>query len=108
MGGNNDIKTAGGGYIFLNIDKLILKGEGEKITANGYPKWGSEFDQTLHGGSGGYIFIRSHNMYGENELGTKTMIQAKGGQGKKDGYSGAGGIIYLSGNFTQGFFNVNA
>jgi hypothetical protein len=100
MGGNNDLKTAGGGYIFLNIDKLILKGEGEKMTANGYPKWDSEYDQTLHGGSGGYIFIRSHNVYGDNELSSKAMIQARGGQGKKDGYSGAGGTIYFAGNFT--------
>lgn len=100
MSGNNDLKTAGGGYIFINVDRFILKGEGEKITADGFPKWGTEFSQTLHGGSGGYIFLRSHNMYGDNELGSKTMIQARGGQGKNDGFSGAGGNIYLSGNFT--------
>ena len=68
MGGYNEDKTAGGGYIFLNIDRLVLKGEGGKITANGYPKWESNNDETLHGGSGGYIFIRSHNKYGDNEL----------------------------------------
>ena len=106
-GTSNGQKTAGGGYIFLNLDQLILSGTGEKITADGLPKWDSDIKMTLHGGSGGYIFIKTQNKYGENEIGSKTLIQARGGLGKLDGFAGAGGIIFFAGNFTQGFFNVN-
>jgi len=33
----NHLKTAGGGYIFMNIDSLNIKGSGDKISAKGYP-----------------------------------------------------------------------
>ena len=98
MGAANSVRTAGGGYIYLNIDQLILKGTGEKISADGYPKFGSEIDMTLNGGTGGYIFIKTQNQYGQNEIGSKTMITARGGLGKLDGLAGAGGMIYFAGN----------
>ena len=100
MGAANSPRTAGGGYIYLNIDQLIIDGTGEKISADGFPKFGSETERTLNGGTGGYIFIKTQNKYGENDIGSKTMITARGGLGKRDGLAGAGGMIYFAGNFT--------
>lgn len=98
-----DKGTAGGGYIYINVDSTHFDGDSDRntIEANGWPLASSSKRHTYHGGSGGYIYIKTANIYGKhnNADSTSWRISAQGGNGKLDGFGGSGGIIIVDGNF---------
>jgi len=63
-------------------------------------------EEDLNGGSGGYVYINTTNIFGENYLSTGATISARGGHGKNKGYGGSGGVIVFGKNFKLGTFNV--
>lgn len=92
-----DVRTAGGGHIFLNIDALYLYGEVSKghISANGLPEAGTDDQVTidLNGGSGGYVYINTQNKYNTNTIESEASITVIGGHGTGNGFGGSGGIV---------------
>jgi hypothetical protein len=55
----------------------------------------------LNGGSGGYIYVNTFNIYHENYFDYYASIQAIGGYGKNAGNGGAGGMISFGNNVTS-------
>jgi len=53
----------------------------------------------LAGGSGGYIYVATKNVYDENTYSPNAIIEAKGGYGRGNSFSGAGGVVV----FDEGF-----
>ena len=100
--------TSGGAYIYMNVDSIDLEGDGSSTTleADGWPQAASSKSGTYHGGSGGYIHIKTANVHtAENNKHqhhadkNQWLVSAAGGHGKNAGFGGAGGIIILDGNF---------
>lgn len=52
------------------------------------------------GGSGGYIYVKTTNSLGENDLGDKFRVEAQGGHGTLSHYGGSGGVIIFDGGFS--------
>ena len=103
--------TSGGGYIYMNIDSTHFDGDGQKNTveANGWPQPSSSKSGTYYGGSGGYIHIKTTNIYAKNNVNSNNwIISATGGDGKQDGFGGSGGIIILDGKFSVSYYNYKA
>ena len=67
----------------------------------GWPRESTTKSGTYHGGSGGYIYIKTTNIYGKhnNAESSDWIISASGGDGKENGFGGSGGIIIVDGNF---------
>mmetsp|Transcript_4035 Transcript_4035/g.6816 ORF Transcript_4035/g.6816 Transcript_4035/m.6816 type:complete len:395 (+) Transcript_4035:778-1962(+) len=105
-----DHKTGGGGHIHIDVDSLKLIGFGVQLSACGLPLYKSTMisDLDLNGGSGGYIYIQSHNRFEENLIEYQARIYANGGKGYNKGYGGAGGVIYFDSNVAGGFFSSYA
>lgn len=61
MGNKDESITRGGGHIHLNVDSIRIKGDGEQLSACGFPRFDSNSTtaKDLNGGSGGYIYINS-------------------------------------------------
>ena len=47
----------------------------------------------LNGGSGGYVYVNTQQMYGKNIFDQYARIEVIGGYGKNKGMGGAGGVI---------------
>lgn len=87
----------------MNVDSTHFQGDGKSntIEANGWPRDSTTKSGTYHGGSGGYIYIKTTNIYGKhnNAESSNWIISASGGDGKENGFGGSGGIIIVDGNF---------
>ena len=104
MGNAKDANTAGGGRIVIIADSIVATGYGASLQANAKPyenvARATEFADTLVGGSGGYIYVRTMNHHqAENDLGERFRVEAKGGFGMGRGYGGSGGIVVFEGAF---------
>mmetsp|Transcript_41110 Transcript_41110/g.62471 ORF Transcript_41110/g.62471 Transcript_41110/m.62471 type:complete len:179 (+) Transcript_41110:424-960(+) len=95
-----DTSTQGGGHIQIKVDSVSLRGGGVPLEANGLPIATKSDPDNLNGGSGGYIYIKTTNQFGNNTFDDST-IQALGGFGKNRGYGGSGGVIVLDGDFNR-------
>lgn len=111
MGLTYDKRTAGGGYVQIQAEQLIL-GNHEpghaNIEADGFPNRDTKDDTTMKmGGSGGYIWIKTMNTNSSNEIGPDARITANGGNGAKKGFGGSGGVIVIDGQVnTVGDFKL--
>ena len=87
----------------MNVDSTHFEGDGKTntIEAIGWPSPSSTKSGTYHGGSGGYIHIKTQNVYGKenNPSNQDWRISAFGGSGKQYGFGGSGGIIIVDGKF---------
>ena len=62
----------------------------------------------LAGGSGGYIYVSTVNVYANNTIDEKATISANGGNGFLGSLSGSGGVIVFDKNFTIPVDQVSA
>jgi hypothetical protein len=72
IGLQGDAETAGGGRMVILADSLNILGTGLALQANAKPfeKDASTSNYKLVGGSGGYIYVKTHNkLVKENTLG---------------------------------------
>ena len=65
-------------------------------------------DKVYYGGTGGYVFMATHNNYGDNKISEETLVSARGGYGTRGGAGGSGGIIVIAGNETVPVENADA
>ena len=106
IGKSNDVETAGGGRIIIYADSLTLKGDAAQIQANARPFHDQENRRySLQGGSGGYIYARTAEVYKENSIDHKARFEAKGGYSLGEYTAGSGGIVIVDG-FTLHMSNV--
>jgi hypothetical protein len=89
----NVSSTYGGGRVVIYADSIIIQGTGARIQANGLCNPG--ISGPLHGGTGGYIYIKTYNLYGSNSMDSGGLIEANGGSGLNNGFGGSGGIIIM-------------
>lgn len=94
-----DLSTGGGGHVNLAVESIILR-SGATVEANGAPIRSKPDADDLNGGSGGYIFVSTSNIWNKNTIESFANFSAIGGFGKNKGVGGAGGAIVLSGNFS--------
>lgn len=97
VGKLGDAETAGGGRITLIAESLVLKGFGVPISANAKPYETFTAPYKEPGGSGGYIYIKTHNSKLPNEVNGDVRIEAKGGFGIN---GGSGGVIIFDNSFS--------
>lgn len=72
IGLQGDAETAGGGRMVILADSLNILGSGLALQANAKPfeNDASTSNYKLVGGSGGYIYVKTHNkLVKENTLG---------------------------------------
>ena len=62
---------------------------------------------SLHGGSGGYIYISTKNEFKNNTLDSKSNVTAQGGYGIGRFSGGSGGVVVFDNEFHMPSINVN-
>ena len=92
----SDPLLLGGGRIILIADNVRFTGKNDKLTANGYPLLNHTSNKTLHGGSGGFIYVKVNHVNNISSVDSGSRITANGGDGKNGGNGGAGGVIVIS------------
>ena len=93
--------TAGGGSIHIEVDSINLNGKGHQLRANAFPLSETRTDDSLQGGSGGYVMLKTLELSQKNSI-VGGAVEVKGGYGKNSGYGGSGGVIFYDGSFRLG------
>ena len=68
MGMPKDDSTGGGGKVYINVDSIQLHKEGAQLRANGAPNRDKKDNDDLHGGSGGYIYVKTSEKSKANDI----------------------------------------
>lgn len=102
MGNKKQKMSGGGGRIIVKADSIDFATAGPKLQADGFPLdvYKNESIRELQGGSGGYIYLATHNLKQPNNYHTNSRISAVGGHGLGNSGAGSGGVIVLGGNIT--------
>lgn len=81
-------------------DSFMLTGEKGAIEANAMPlkETAAISPYSLVGGSGGYIYLSSRNVFNQNTIAPTFSLEAQGGYGANGNYGGSGGVVVLDGN----------
>ena len=84
--------TQAGGRIVVYADSLVLYGDTYRMQASGIDITFGE-GSPFWGGTGGYIYIKTYNVYNSNYVDEYVTIEASGAPGYNGGYAGSGGVI---------------
>lgn len=98
MGKAGDAETSGGGRIVILAESIVMQGFGTPLSANAKPYQSFVAPYREPGGSGGYIYVNTHNKYLKNQINEDVRIESLGGFGTN---GGSGGVIIFDSGFSM-------